>query len=261
MQFKDDFFLFDGIDSRTKDIYIISTEDSKTEYSFGMKRSIKTEQGVGDVPTFISVEESPFDIKIQICKCTKNGSVISFTDSDKYELARWLVKKEPCALYIDGMVYYVITKEGSRWFNLNDQGYITLTFESVSPYCYAPIKTEYFLVEGTYSLELENNSSVESIEYVDIELKRNSGDYIEFINHDLGETFKLENLEVEDVNIKVYGEDMLYVENKDLEKKNMRPKITSDQWLRLIYGVNNIEIKTNGAFYCRVIYQEKNPLI
>ena len=261
MQFKDDHFLFNGIDSRTKDIYLISTDDNKTEYDFGLKRSIKTEQGVGDVPTFINVEETPFDLKIQICKCTKNGSIISFTDNDKYELARWLVRKEPYPLCIDNMIYYVVAKEGTRWFNLNDQGYITLTFESVSPFCYAPIKTEYFLVENNYNLTLENNSSIESMEYVDIELKRINGTWIEFVNYDLGESFKLEGLDEEDVNIKVYGEDMLYVENKDLEEKNMRPKITKDKWLRLIYGANNIEIKTDGAFYCRITYQEKNPLI
>lgn len=236
-------------------------DDSKAESSFGLKRSIKTEKGVGDVPTFIDVEESTFDIKLQLCKCTKNGSVLSFTTEDKYELARWLIKKEPKPLFVDGMVYYVVAKDGSRWFNANDQGYITITFESVSPYGYSPIKTEYFLVEGSYNLQLENNSNVENMEYVDIDLKKVNGSFIEFVNTDLVETFRLDNLEAEDVNIKIYGEDMLYVQNKDLESKNMRTKVSKDEWLRLTYGINNIEIKTDGAFYCRITYQEKNPLI
>lgn len=261
MQFENDYFLFDGIDSRAKDIYIISTEDKNSEYDFGLKRSIVTETGVGDVPTFIGVEESVFDIKIQITKCNEVGQPIDFSEQDKYELARWLIKKEPRALYLDDMVYYVIAKDGTRWFNNGNRGYVTLTFQSVSPYCYAPVKTEYFLIDKEHELVLENSSSLELMEYVDIDLKRLSGTWIEFINEELLETFKLENLDETDVNIKVYGEDMLYVQNKDLENKNMRPKVTKDEWLRLTYGSNTVKIRTDGEFYCRITYQEKNPLV
>lgn len=261
MQFENDYFLFDGIDSRTKDIYLISTDSGESEHMFGLKRAINIEQGVGDIPTFIGVNESTFDIKLQITKCNEVGQAVSFTSDDKYEIARWLIKKEPKALCIDEMIYYVVAKEGNRWFGSNDTGYITLTFESVSPFCYAPIKTEYFLVDGSYSLSLDNHSMVESIEYVDIDLKKVSGSWIEFTNNDLSETFKIENLDQEDINIKIYGEGMFYLENKDLKNKNMRPKITKEDWVRLIYGRNNIDIKTDGEFYCRITYQEKNPLI
>lgn len=261
MQFESDYFLFDGIDSRTKGIYIISTDDKSTEYDFGLKRNITTETGVGDIPTFIGVEESVFDIKLQVTKCNDVGQPMEFTDEDKYELIRWLVKKEPKALYIDNTVYYVIAKNGTRWFNGRNLGYVTLTFQSVSPFCYAPIKTEYFLVDKEYEIVLENNSSLEAVEYVDIDLKKVSGTWIEFTNEDLYETFKLENLDSTDKNIKVYGEDMLYVQNKDLEDKNMRPKVTKAEWLRLTYGFNNIKIKTDGEFYCRITYQEKNPIV
>lgn len=261
MQFKEEYFLFDGIDSRSKNIYLISTDDSKTEYSFGLKRNIKTESGVGDVPTFIKVEENTFDIKLQVTKCNEAGQPIPFTEEDKFDLVRWLVKKEPKALYIDDFIYYVIAKDGNRWFGNSDTGYVTLTFESVSPFCYTPIKTEYFLVDGNYNLALENNSNLEVEEYVDIDLKRVDGTWIEFINTDLSETFKLENLDEEDINIKVYGDGMLYVKNKDIETKNMRAKVTKEDWLRVLYGLNNIEILSDGSFYCRISYQEKNPLI
>lgn len=262
MQFKNDYFFFEGIDSRNKDIYIITTNSNSTEYDFGLTRSVQTEESVGDVPTFIKVKEETFDIELQISKCDKGGRPISFTQEDLVELNRWLVLKNPRPLYIDDLVFYVIAKKGKKWLNYNDQGYLTLTFESVSPFAYAPIKTEVFEVDDSgYELVLENHSPISEYEYVDIELTKITGTYIEIINHDLAETFKLENLDEEDIKIKVYGEGMKYVENIKNKEKNMRPKVSNANWLRLIYGVNNIEIKTDGNFYVQMLYQEKNPLI
>lgn len=262
MQFKEDYFSFEGIDSRSKDIYIVSTNANTTEYDFGMSRGVVTEEGVGDIPTFIRVKENTFDIELQITKCTKNGTALSFTEEDKYELSRWLVKKNPRPLYVDGMIYYVVAKSAKRWFNLRDSGYITLTFESVSPYCYAPIKSNLLEVDREYSFELLNDSSISEYEFVDIEIERKSGGtYIEIYNEELDETFRLEGLSSNDNKIKIYGEDMLYVENIDKKDKNMRPLIKKDDWLRLVYGVNNITIKTDGVWYVQMTYQEKNPLV
>lgn len=264
LQFKDDYFIFADIDSRDNEYYIVSTSSASTEYDFGLKTQINSEKGVGQVPTFISREDDTFDIELQITKLRGGQVPVAMDESDKRYLARWLFKDRPHPLCIDGMVFYVVAKSSKRWFNPADQGYVTITFQSCSPYAYSPIKTNWETFTNSYEVELENYGTVSDYEYLDIGLnKLDNATWIEITNEDLCETIRLEGLTSEDVRIDILGEELKYIENLYHKDKNMRKLLVEgkEDFPRLCYGKNKLTITSDGEWSCQLRFQEKQTLI
>lgn len=266
MQFYSDFFVFNGVNSKDNDYYIITTNSYTNEYDFGLKSTIVSEKGVGQVPTFIEREDSIFDINLQITKLDKGGRPLPFSDDDKRFLSKWLFKKHPCPLYVDDLVFYVVAKTSAKWFNTSNNGYITVTFESCSPYAYSPIKTNWERINKNEDniFNLPNNSSVSDYEYLDISLiRKTKSKWIEFYNEDLDEYFKIDNLTDEDININIYGEDLKYIENKDMLDKNMRKLLVEykSSYPRLGYGSNRLIVRSDGEWEIQIKYQEKQTMI
>lgn len=171
-----------------------------------------------------------------------------WTDEKRFQIFQWLVQNDYCKFYTidkpDRLYYIICTSEGNLTTNGCEQGYITMDFENLFPYPISPVYTQTYdlsTITSSTIIQIENRSNVNKYYYPEIE----------FELRDTNTNFKLQNLTVGGEIIEFQGlqqNEIVYVNNENKQiLSNISgsypiAKCVSKQWLRLAYGINNIQI-------------------
>lgn len=255
MQFKKDYFSFNGIYSRKYGYKIITLEDG-FESVFGVERSIDKEKGVNGEDIIYGVENSNLTLTVSFTKTDDFNNPLSYTREELNFIARWLFKGEYLPFECDGLIYYVIFTKGTRWDNFANKGYITLDMEVLNGIAYEPIKEVERNIVGTNYIYIYNDSTATDIIYPNYEFTLNSGQTLSILNETTGQVISFSGLSV--------GEKIIVDNNlKDMRsennfKKNIY-KLSNKQWLYLTNGRNVLKVQGDCSF--KSSYQNKMCLI
>lgn len=249
-------FNYNGISSFDMGLLNVNYSTGLLEEPFLAERSILERKIRGNPkPYFQGVEESPLVVNL----------TFAFTDTwdEKKirEIARWLRQDYYKPLYFSDnpnrIFYCLYTGSPTLLHNGLKQGMINIQMRCDSPYAYSPtyISPEYDLsnntIEGTL-IQFINDGDTEL--YPEISIIKNGVGDIEFYNQTNGNKyFKLTNI---DDNEEIY---------LNCEKEiiiSSLPNIYrydnfSGEFLKIIYGINNILIKGN----CKVKFRWRYRII
>lgn len=246
------YFSFDGIKNEDMGVYPIRTESGMVTEFFMAERSIQMEQIAGNpIPYVYGITESPFTLKMTLGKL---GNDI-WTIEERRKIARWLGVKKFAEFYSTDDVnkIYFLTYTGGIDITTNgaSQGYITVEFQSVSPYMYSPIiKKAYRLTTNTSVLEIYNEGDT-TLYPDELYIKKVGNGDLSIVNTmDGGREFKFANL---------VDSEELTINNKlrDIQTNRPTPRYDSfnRNYLRLVTGLNVLEITGKCDIALRYRYE------
>lgn len=221
---------------------------------FAASRSITTEDGVR-IPTFINFKYDSSTFAFDLIKVDKNRNPLRFSRDEIFDLQRRLyAKQEIGVLQVkdkDNIVFYGAFVGSPTETFLGGVQYLSFEFQSISPYCYSSIITNYYQVITSKTIEIYNKSSASEKIIPDIEIEMLEGNDIEIINVTTGETMTIKNME-ELERLYVYGETSEFISKVDSSRNIF--KLSSKNIVNLVYGKNILKINVKRA-KIRLIYQ------
>lgn len=260
MTFKENMnFRYNGYVSRMYNIVLCSV-DNEDEDIFGLKRSLVTKEGVGDIPIVQKVKTECRTIPLTFTKVTPTGDTLPFTEFDLSEIKRiWFTqKKENPFVLENGLILYgLFVGDMKIWLNGSGYGYIKVDFELTKPFAYSPILINNVIVENEAIVTITNKSDCNELVYPDIyfEVVGDTTDIrIENLNNGTVSEFKgLEKGE----RIRLLNENRQQIISEIDAKRNVFAK-SNKEFINLLYGKNNIKITCNGravvSFDCKIKY-------
>ncbi|MEG2289627.1 MAG: phage tail family protein [Clostridium sp.] len=260
--FKSKYFSFNGINSRSKNISIVSVGENGNNNQFGIRQSAESQDGIGDTEIHKGTKREAPSLDITLCKLDRENNLLSFSQKEKDFICRWFFKREYKPFISEdnrSKVYYVIFTEGDSFFNGLNQGYINLKMQLSSPYAYSTIIKDTWRVSNYKEIDIYNNSNIECELYPDIEIELlEDTNMVEIYNQMTGSRTILNNLQPKEY-IYIYGDELRDIVSKVDEKRNLFPNF-NQQWLKLVYGRNKIIVKAK-ACNIRIINQYPLALI
>lgn len=240
------YFIYDGIKSSDKGIYIMRSDSKGTTPTWGSMNIDFTQIKNKMLPHHYSISREPLRFSIQIIVMDECGNVGYWTPEKIHEVGDWLITHtfKPFISSDDlGKVYYAMIDNADDLYTVNQQGYMTVDFITNSPFAWSNIEySEFNMSDSVHdkNIVLSNNSNVLDQYQPMVEilsLKHNNN--IEIINHTTGQNVKINKLEInEHVNIDNYNR----IIRTDIPNKNIF-KDFNRVWLHLYKGNNHIEIK------------------
>ena len=249
-----EFFIFDGINSSDMGLYNVRMQSGLVENPFmGSKDTIKTKVPTKDIPYFHGVNKDVIQFTLQFSLLDEE-----WTPEKTHEIARWLLHDTYKSFQSAddlGKYYYVICVNGENLYKANNKGYVELTFESNAPYAFSPIYlNEYDLSDNTTidTIQIENRSDLNDYYYptVEIELQGTTTDITLANLSDGGREFSFTGLSTGET-ISVDNENKYIVSDVPAV---YRFSEFNKNWLRLVYGINQIEVTGECIITVRTQY-------
>ena len=248
-----EYFTFKGYNSSMYSLKIIESEEDSKNFLFGASRNVVVENNVLNL-----VEDDEIEIPITIAKFKNANEITGFKDKELRDINRWLFEGEEYSpLIINVHVYYVIFTKGKRFTDRIDKGYITLTARLMKPCVFSNPIYDIKVVNLEKDLEIRNNSTANVKLYPKILIEiLEPTTKIEILNITNRSSLVLEGLSGDIKEITIDNENRT-IEEKN--KKNLFPNL-KQKWLDVKYGVNKINVKTDGRIKITLIYQMVNLL-
>lgn len=241
---------------------VVSVGNSDNDRKFGISTSIEREDSIGVVPLFIKRNKDLPPIDIQLFKCDYMGNGLKITEDDLFELNRILFAKDDIGvLENNGKVYYGhFVGDSSIWMNSAKQGYITLSYELASPYCYSPIMLNPVRISESKRLEIFNKSNASEKMYCDIEFELlDDSSFINITNLTTGEMLEINNLELKE-KATILGDSREIISKVDDTRNLFKLSNRNFKSLELVYGKNIYEINSKSA-KVKIVYQNELGLM
>jgi len=245
-------FIFDGIESKSQGVYIVSTDSGETTEPFATGRQIIEQKITGNPkPYFHTLEEEP--LEFQLTFYNENG----WTKENRLDFARWMIKEYYADFYsyddydeyedeFNTVYKCIITDRPERILHGNVTSLITLNFRCDSPWAYTEQTDEVFDFStnaGTPTFEIEalHNTNKKYYPIIEIELKSTTT-AITLTNLETGVAFGFTGLTA--------GE-TIYIDNEKRQiisnTSNYRLSNFNKNWMYLEYGENEISLSPIGA--------------
>lgn len=242
MQFRGTTISFNGVNSTRYNLYLCNVGNG-LDRQLGTGRSFSMEDG-----NLISVDDDNPTFDIQLVKLNKHGDPSPITDTELFEIKRWLYSpKDFKPLMIDRQptVYYGMFVGGQIWQNECNQGYLTLQFQLNSGHAYTTQQNSVYRVNGTKTINLRSKHNYELYNKIDIEIELTSGNSFTIENLSSGQTMTLTNIPSDTKHIRIYNEDMEQIIDLDNPTKLIRGCFNK-VFIHLVNGDNEIKITGNG---------------
>lgn len=161
-QFRDDYFTFNGVNSKDLDWRIVQVGNASFEAKFGAEYKIETSDGVDGRKNFISAISEPQDIPFTICKMSKSGNPLPVSREETQFLIDWLKVDSPKIFTIDDWDYKgTFAKSGTQVRKQGEYCYIDLTFSMLEGWANRhEVSSGIKIVNNTYNIELESKSTI-----------------------------------------------------------------------------------------------------
>lgn len=241
---------------------VVSVGNSDNDRKFGISTSIEREDSVGVVPLFVKRNKELQSIDIQLFKCDNMGNGLKITDNDLFELNRiFFAKDDIGVLENNRKVYYGhFVGDSGVWMNSAKQGYITLSYELSSPYCYSPVMLNPVRVSESKRIEIFNKSNASDKTYCDIEFELLSDSTsITITNLTTGKTLEINNLEINE-KATIFGDSREIISKVDNTRNLFKLSNRNFKALELVYGKNIYEIKSSNS-KIKIVYQNELGLM
>lgn len=239
---------FNGINSSRFGLYLCST-DSNKDRTIGVQQSVETESTEDDVQIFKRLKKTSPTVQIQLVKIDRNANPLPISESDMFEINRWLFShKQYKPLIVDrkDVVYYGVFTKGSVNQNEAKQGYLTLEFQLSAPYGYAVLQNSNVRVNGDKTVILKSKHNACLYNEIDIEFELADNETsITIENQTTGQTMVFKELDSTCRHVYVYNEGMKHPVSKTNPEVNLRNKFNR-VFIHLAYGDNVIKIKGRG---------------
>lgn len=232
---------------------IVSVEKSEPN-QFAVSRSIATEDNIG-IPLFVGFKNERPVLSFDLIKVDDNRNPQEFTRNEIFNLQRRLYSKEELGVLQvkdkNNLLLYGAFVGSPKEIFLGGTQYLSLEFESISPYCYSSILTNTCRVKGEKIIEIYNESTAKNKIIPDIEVEMLEGNDVEIVNLSTGEKTIISNMQ-DFEKIYMFGETSEFISKVDKDRNIF--KLSSKKVLSLAYGKNSIKIKT-GKANVKFIYQ------
>ena len=256
MQFNNFYFRFDGLNSRDKNLVLVTvdglSQNNQNGLQFGVNKTIAYSQNSNDIS---SIDIKPLTIPVTIMKLDGYGIPMPYEPYELDEICRWLFQDEfkPFISFDDtSIVSYVMFTQGNNFKNSANEGCLNLTMTLSDGYAYTHQKVEYVRVTGSKVIEVINNSNFQRFVYPDIEFELiGDNTNLSIKNLDFGESMDFTGLEKNE-HIYCYNDGLKYVESKVDKTRILNTKF-NDKWIKLHYGKNRI--KVTGDCIIKIITQ------
>ena len=242
MQFRGTTISFNGVNSTRYSLYLCNVGNG-LDRQLGTGRSFSMDDG-----NLISVDDDNPTFDIQLVKLNKHGDPSPITDTELFEIKRWLYSpKDFKPLMIDRQptVYYGMFVGGQIWQNECNQGYLTLQFQLNSGHAYTTQQNSVYRVNGTKTINLRSKHNYELYNKIDIEIELTSGNSFTIENLSSGQKMTLTNIPSDTKHIRIYNEDMEQIIDLDNPTKLIRGCFNK-VFIHLVNGDNEIKITGNG---------------
>ena len=145
------------------------------------------------------------------------------------------------------IVYYALFTSANATYLNGDIGYLSLTFVTDGNHAYGVTQETTIEVETKKTFYLTLLDNISDYYYVDVDIEAR-GNEVSITNDTLGDSMRFDDLTTEEYrNIRVYGQDMMFMVSKLDPKLNIREK-SNKTFLRLKYGKNKITINGAGTY-------------
>lgn len=234
--------------------YEIVSVGESTPNLFAINRTMNTEDGVA-TSLFNNFTNKPSTLSFDLIKVDKNRNALSFTRSEIFDLQRRLFSKvEVGVLQVKNknnlLLYGAFVGEPKESF-LGGVQYMSLDFQSISPYCYSSVLINNYKINNEKIIEIYNESIARNKIIPDIEIDMWDGSDIELINLSTGEKMNIKGME-EFEKVYIYGETSEFISKVDNDRNIFN--LSSKKAMSLAYGKNSIKITARKASV-KFIYQ------
>jgi phage-related protein len=234
-------FSFDGIRSEQMGVQLIELSDGFfVEHFLGDREIIKESIPGNDTSYIFGYKSEP--LRLQLTISPLEGIL---TTEKRRELARWL----DCGKFAE---FYTIKDINKRYFlmyvgssnlyrTFNDQGYITINFENISPFTYSPAMEEIFdfsVITSPTIFQVENMGDNDVFPEMWIE-KVGKGSLTITNLSDGGRVFRFN--ELEDGEIVHINTEHRHI--KTSLANTYRYSSFNGNYLKFIYGVNRLQVE------------------
>ena len=221
---------------------------------YGVTRSMETQDSLNDEVYLTNFKNTRPTLDVELAKVDNWGNTATFTDNDLDELARILFAQKVCKLEAGSLIYYGSFIDGTNWRNPNNEGFVCLKYELVSPYAYTVIYTDKKVITSNKIIEIMNKSNVYDYSYLDVEIKQLGTSPIKIENITTGESIKINNIMLNE-EVTVLSEYKEIFSSTNLDKNMFKNIEYNKHFLRMRYGKNRI--KVTGNCICLFRYQSK----
>ena len=236
-------FIFDGIKSTDMGLSIVRMDGGLFPTPYTSGKDIVEDKNPKTSASFFyraNMERLSFSV-------TFSTLDVDFDEEKRYEIARWLFKPDYRVFisddYIDKLYYVIATNQSDFITNGIDQGYFTVEFKCKYPYPLSPIFYHTFDLltnTTTENIVIDSRCNVQDYFYPEIEIELDS----------TATGFSLKNLSDGGRTTTFAGlsnSETLYMDcnRKILVSSTTNPrfdKFTVNNWLRLVYGQNTIQV-------------------
>ena len=240
------------------------TIDNDSNWGNGIISSlnISTDDSLNDIPLIKEIKKECIEISFKMMPFDDLGKPKIVTDSYIREVIRLLSgTREAKELRIDDYLYYGFFTSVNRVYKTEKIAYLDCTFKMVSPHVYSiKLMDTIGVSNGTNSIQILNRSNSSEFLYPDIIIRTQSKcNYITITNANDSSIFKLTDIP-KDAYIYFYGDNI-----NQLEDKNKNTDIDYfNKWnlnnLRLVYGMNAIQLSSDGQCDIEIVFQNELSL-
>lgn len=241
------------------------TIDSDSSWGEGeiLNLSISTDNSLNDIPLIKEIKKETAEIPMKLMAFDDLGKPKKMNDNSLREITRLLYggSNEAKELRIGDYLYYGFFQNIKRVWKTETICYISCTFKMASPYCYTiRLMDTIGVSNGTSSIQISNRSNNSEFLYPDIIIRTQTKcNYINITNANDSSIFKLTDIP-KNAYIYFYGDNV-----NQLEDKNRDTDIDYfDKWnlsnLRLVYGINNIQLSSDGSCDIEIVFQNELSL-
>lgn len=134
------FFVYDGITSESMGVYLVNVGNSgmKEEHFLGDREIIQEQVAGNDIPYIYGVNNKPLTINLTLSPLEG-----LWTTEMRSKIARWLNCGKFAEFYsgddINKRYFLMYSGSSNLYTNSNQQGYITIQFQNISPYTFSPV--------------------------------------------------------------------------------------------------------------------------
>ena len=247
-------FVYDGKKLSDFGFQVVETDTGNTTQVVGANRTLTTTNTLGGESLITEIKQTNGSFEIKICKMNKYQEVQPITPHDMDRLNLWLFNPKnyrPLMPLVDGeqgeIVYYALFTSANATYLNGDIGYLSLTFVTDGNHAYGVTQETTIEVETKKTFYLTLLDNISDYYYVDVDIEAR-GNEVSITNDTLGDSMRFDDLTTEEYrNIRVYGQDMMFMVSKLDPKLNIREK-SNKTFLRLKYGKNKITINGAGTY-------------
>lgn len=252
--FTNTIFEFDGEKSTDYGLILASLDISMKNVPFGIEREIiEDKPSKTSIPYFFGIDKKPLYFTTTLV------SEENLNYETRINIVRWLFKDEYKPFistdHPDIIFNCIVVEKPEKILIGNIPRVIELTFKCDAPWAWTPFITNHYDLSNnsTYQIiTMENRSNIEKYNYPELWIKSLDGGTISLQNNsDNGRIFKFENLQENEI---------IYIDNKLRQVETnissiYRLKNFNRNWLRLIYGINQIEVVGKCLIIMRTRYE------